>query len=243
MVFEEYDLSFKTTSWYKSYIFIFKIQRRIFKSVYVLDFKTSLVLQKLVLQSNSSRLLAIRDVTQLSSLKKVSGIDGKTSLSFSERFQLNTFLKENFNFWFPDLFKNVFLFTNDGFSQTFRIPTISDRVWFELIRKALDPAHEAIFNPRNFGYRYIRSIYEIQKTVFFNLNFSSYGSQKRFLKVCLPETLFSFDISLFLNKVFAPRAVKLGILRSFKKGLYASFCATCFKLYFFFNFSSVVNLD
>jgi hypothetical protein len=231
MVVDKYSSSLNNSSWYKSYIFIFKIQRRIFKSVYVKDFRTSLMLQKLVLQSNSARLLSIRDVTQISSLRKVAGLDGKTSLTFSERFQLNEFIKKSFNNWFPNSFKNVSLLNKEGVSKTFRIPTIADRVWFELILKSIEPAHEAIFHPRNFSYRFSRSIYEIQNSVFFNLNASSKGIQKRFLKVCLPESIFSFDIATLINKIVSPRSIKLGILRSLKKGLYTSFCATCFIIF------------
>ena len=222
MIFFDYN-----SSWYKSYSFIYTIQKRIFKSVYVSDFKTAFLLQKLLLQSNSARLLSIRDVTQISSLRKISGIDNKISLSFSERFQLNEYLRQNFDNWFPSTFKKVVLVNNEGENEVCRIPTIADRAWLELVRKSIEPAHEAIFSPRNFCFRFSRSLYEIQNSVFFNLNNSSYGCQKRFLKVYLPKDLFFFDISTILNNLCAPRAIKLGILRSFKNGLYLSFCAIC----------------
>ncbi len=218
------------SSWYKSSTFIFTIQRRIFKSSYISDFKTSLVLQKLILQSNSARLLSIRDVTQISSVRKISGIDGKISLSFAERFQLNEYIRQNFNNWFPSTFKKVLIINKDGDTQIFEIPNISDRVWLELVKKSIEPAHEAIFHPRNFGFRFGRSLYEIQNSLFLNLNNASYGWQKRFLKIYLPEEFLSFDISVVLNKIIAPRSVKLGLLRSFKNGLSLSFCATCFVL-------------
>jgi retron-type reverse transcriptase len=46
-------------------------------------------LQKLILTSQSARLLAIRQVTQLNQGKKTAGVDGKASLSFKERLELN----------------------------------------------------------------------------------------------------------------------------------------------------------
>lgn len=185
-----------------------------------------------MLQSNSARLLAIRDVTQISSAKKISGIDDKISLSFSERFKLNEYVKQNFNNWSPSILKKVLILNKDGNAEVSRIPTISDRVWFELVKKSIEPAHEAIFHPRNFGFRVSRSLYEIQNSIFLNLSSASYGWQKRFLKLRLPDDFFSFEINVLLNKIIAPRSIKLGLLRSFKNGLYFSFCATYFMLKF-----------
>lgn len=217
-----------SSSWYNSYTFIFVIQKRIFKSTYVSNFKTVFLLQKLLLQSNSARLLSIRDVTQLSSIKKIPGTDNKVSLTFSERFQLNEYLRENLNNWFPSSLKKISIFDRDGKPILCRIPTIADRVWLELVKKSIEPVHEATFNPRNFGFRFNRSLYEVQNSIFLNLSTFSYGWQKRFLKVSLPENLFFFDTSLILNKLLVPRGIKLGILRYLKNGLHLSFCATCF---------------
>jgi RNA-directed DNA polymerase len=50
-------------------------------------------LQKLILKSRSARLLAIRQVTQLNAGKKTAGIDGKASLSFRERWELESVLE------------------------------------------------------------------------------------------------------------------------------------------------------
>ncbi len=216
------------SSWYNSYTFIFVIQKRIFKSTYVSNFRMIFLLQKLLLQSNSARLLSIRDVTQLSSIRKISGTDNKISLTFSERFQLNEYLRENLNNWFPSSLKKISILDKDGKPKLCRIPTIADRVWLELVKKSIEPVHEAIFNPRNFGFRFNRSFYEVQNSVFLNLSMSSYGWQKRFLKVSLPENLFVFDTSFVLSRLLVPRSIKLGILRYLKNGLHLSFCATCF---------------
>lgn len=217
-------------SWYNSYTFVFMIQKRIFKSAYVSDFKSMLFLQNLLLSSNSARLLSIRDVTQISSIKKISGVDNKITLTFSERFKLNEYIKLNYKVWFPSASKKLYLFDKDGEVQLCRIPTIVDRAWLELVKKSLEPAHEAIFSPRNFGFRLSRSLYQTQNNIFSNINTSSYGWQKRFLKICLPQHFFSFDVSLILEKILLPRSIKLGILRSFKSGLFLSFCATCYIL-------------
>jgi RNA-directed DNA polymerase len=72
------DKSFwKRFSWKKSKSNLFCLQKRLFRSVQVGDIKNSLKFQRLILSSNSSRLLSIRKVTQLSSKRKIAGIDGK----------------------------------------------------------------------------------------------------------------------------------------------------------------------
>lgn len=67
----------RVLSWEESTAILFKLQKRLFKTAYISDRKKSLALQKLILQSNCARLLAIREITQLSLDKKIPGVDGK----------------------------------------------------------------------------------------------------------------------------------------------------------------------
>lgn len=224
MIFIFYQKLFLTSSaWSKAAFFIFKLQKRLYKSAYIFEAKKVWSFQKLLLGSNSARLIAIRDVTQLSSIRKISGVDNKLSLTFLERFELNEYLKKNYTNWNPSTLKRVFFLDKSGLNREYFLPTISDRVWYFLVKLSLDPVHEALFNPRNFGFRLNRSIYEIQNSFFLNLNSSSLGSQKRILKVDLGENIGSFDLSLFMNRIIAPRGIKLGIFRSLKKGLVFSY--------------------
>ncbi|NJM74043.1 MAG: RNA-dependent DNA polymerase, partial [Scytonema sp. RU_4_4] len=71
---------------------LFRLQCRVWKAIRVNDRKRALSLQKLILKSRSARLLAIRQVTQLNAGKKTAGIDGKKSLTFKERFDLEEIL-------------------------------------------------------------------------------------------------------------------------------------------------------
>ncbi len=79
---------------------LFRLQRRIFKAVKDGDKAKAKRLQKLVLSSRSARMLAIRQVTQLNTGKKTAGIDGKKSLTFKERFQLEETLNSTDGFDF-----------------------------------------------------------------------------------------------------------------------------------------------
>lgn len=217
------NTSWRLLSWEKSMNNLYRVQKRLFKAVCVADFKKALQIQKLILTSNSVRLLAIREVTQVSSIRKVPGIDGKTSLSFTERFELNEFVKYNFVNWEFNKLRRISLISKDGRITKFDIPTISDRVWQALIKFVIEPANEVSLHPRNYGFRNSCTIHHLQKLVFLNLSKESFGIQKRFL---LLETILVFDISkskLLLEKIIAPRSVKLGIFRSFLCGICPNF--------------------
>lgn len=147
-------ISWKLLSWETSLRNLTKIQKRLYKLMYVSDLKRVIYIQKLILNSNSSRLLAIREVTQISSQHKVSGVDGKVFLSFTERFELNEYLKLNLNNWEPQLLRSVNLFKKDGTVINYKLPTISDRVWQSLVSYALEPVHEAKFHLRMIKFCY-----------------------------------------------------------------------------------------
>ena len=84
----------KQIDWKQLQKIMFRLQTRIFKAVREGDKARAKRLQKLLISSYAARMLAIRQVTQLNRGKKTAGIDGKTALTFKERFQLETILKK-----------------------------------------------------------------------------------------------------------------------------------------------------
>lgn len=211
--------SFHLISWENSKRILFVLQRRLFKASYALDKAKYLKLQKLILQSSFGRLLAIRDITQLSPGRRISGVDGKTSLTFTERFELNEYLKKNWSNWNPQNLKSLKYVKEGVVINSLKVPTVSDRVWLCLIKFALEPTHEAFFHPNSFCSSFEHSAYEVQKILFFTLSKDSFSFQRRFLKVEIDNTMFtSFDINLLTTKVHAPRSIKLGLFRFLKKG-------------------------
>lgn len=148
---EFYNKSFgnwKSVSWNKSLRVILLLQKHLFRSVYVKDFKSSLNLQKVILNSSSSRLLAIRYVTQICPFRKIPGVDSKVVLSFLERFELNEYLKNHFHDWFPQSLKFVSVSKVGGDIVNLQISTVSDRVWQYLLLLVIEPTHQALSHPR-----------------------------------------------------------------------------------------------
>lgn len=211
------------TIWNQPISLLFKLQRRLFKASYVLDKKKLFEFQKLILQSNCARLLAIREVTQLSSNKNIPGIDGKVSLSFSERFELNEYLKLNWNNWKVQSLKKVLLVKDKEDLITLKISTISDRSWQTLVKYAIQPVHESLFHPSSYGFRFNMSFYKVQKALTFNLSKNSFGNQKRLVYVNMSKSFCFFNYSYLIKKLVAPRSIKLGIFRLLEKGFSLEF--------------------
>nr|YP_010700322.1 group II intron reverse transcriptase/maturase mat1 [Flexiglena variabilis]WCH63520.1 group II intron reverse transcriptase/maturase mat1 [Flexiglena variabilis] len=220
---EEFSHNWNTLSWEKCQKNVSRIQLRIFKSVKVGDVKKAIELQKLLLKSSSSRLLAIRYATQLSLKKKISGIDGKISLNFNERFNLDKYLLINMDNWNPQKLKIVFRSVGEGVSDLIKVPTISDRAWYCLVSIALEPAHEAIFSSRSFKFGSLFFLHQLQEILVLNLNSFSFGVQKRVLIVEFDKCFDNFNIDKLLRMIIAPRSIKIGIFRLLQLGFLPSF--------------------
>ena len=98
-------------------------------------------------------MLAIRQVTQLNDGKKTAGIDGKKSLTFKERFQLEETLKQHTKTWKHQGLREIPIPKKDGSIRLLKVPTIADRAYQCLVKYALEPAHEATFHAKSYGFR------------------------------------------------------------------------------------------
>ncbi len=126
---------------------LFRLQKRVFKAVRAGNKRKARFLQKLILKSSSARFLAIRQVTQLNAGKKTAGIDGKKSLTFSERFELETLLKNESGNWKHQRLREIPIPKKDGTTRMLKIPTIADRCWQCLAKYALEPCTRHITEP------------------------------------------------------------------------------------------------
>ena len=125
--------SWKSLPWKKFRRNLFRLQNRVFKAVQVGNKRKARFLQKLILKSKAARFLAIRQVTQLNAGKKTAGIDNKKSLDFSERFDLETFLKDNASNWKHQKLREIPIPKKDGTTRMLKIPTIADRAWVRFV--------------------------------------------------------------------------------------------------------------
>lgn len=150
--------------WRKLETSVFKLQKRIYQASQRNDVKTMHRLQKMLLSSKSSKLLAVRQVAQDNQGRKTPGIDGLANLSQKERLQLAESLnlekkgKPVRRIWIPKPGKTE--------KRPLGIPTIEDRAKQALIKMALEPEWEAKFEPNSYGFRPGRSCHDACQAIF-----------------------------------------------------------------------------
>ena len=214
--------SWRKLPWKKFRKNLFRLQRRIFKAIRVGDIARARSLQKLILKSTSAKLLAIRQVTQLNKGRKTSGIDGKKALTFKERFELFNKLSR-VNDWKHQGLREVPIPKKNGKTRILKVPTISDRAWQCLVKYALEPAHEAVFHARSYGFRPGRCTQDAQKMVFNNLRSKSAGNEKRVIELDISKCFDRISHKSIMDKLISPTGVKLGIFRCLKAGINPEF--------------------
>jgi RNA-directed DNA polymerase len=208
----------KSFKWKKFQKILFRLQKRVYKAVQAGDKRKARSLQKLILKSQAARLLAIRQVTQLNAGKKTAGIDGKKSLSFEERLTLAIELSEHQTKWKHKGLREIPIPKKDGTTRTLKVPTIADRAWQCLAKYALEPAHEATFHARSYGFRTGRSAHDAQKYLFQNLRSRSKGIDKRVIEIDIEKCFDRINHSAIMDNLIAPAGLKLGIFRCLKAG-------------------------
>ena len=215
--------SWKTLPWKKFRRNLFRLQKRVYKAVQVGDKRKAKSLQKLILKSTAARLLAIRQVSQLNAGKKTAGIDGKKSLNFKERFELNELLKASSSNWKHQGLREIPIPKKDGTIRMLKIPTIADRAWQCLAKYALEPAHEATFHARSYGFRTGRSAHNAQKHLFDNLNSRVNGIDKRVIELDIEKCFDRINHTAIMERLIAPRSIRQGIFRCLKAGVNPEF--------------------
>lgn len=213
----------KTLKWKKFQKVVFRLQNRLYKAITVGNTRKARGLQKLILKSQAARLLAIRQVTQLNAGKKTAGVDGKSFLTFEERLALSEELKENVNQWKHQKLREIPIPKKDGSTRMLKVPTIADRAWQCLAKSALEPAHEATFHARSYGFRTGRSAQDAQKFLFNHLNRQANGINKRVIELDIEKCFDRINHSAIMDNLIAPKALKLGIYRCLKAGTQVEF--------------------
>ena len=197
---------------------LFRLQKRVWKAVRAGDRRKAIALQKLILRSQAARFLAIRQVTQLNTGKKTAGVDGKTALTFKERFELENQLRLKTNNWKHKGLREIPIPKKDGTKRILKVPTIADRAWQCLAKYALEPAHEATFHARSYGFRTGRSAHDAQKILFNNLRSFCNGINKRVIELDIKKCFDRISHTSIMENLIAPSRLKLGIYRCLKAG-------------------------
>ena len=151
-------VGWKDINWSKAERYVFKLQKRIYSASRCGDVKLVRKLQKTLMRSWSNKVLAVRRVTQDNQGKKTAGVDGVKSLSPAERIKLVGVLKltgkskPTRRVWIPKPGREE--------KRPLGIPVMYDRALQAVVKAALEPEWEALFEPNSYGFRPGRSAHD-----------------------------------------------------------------------------------
>lgn len=153
----------KTINWRKAERYVFKMQKRIYAASRRGDVKRCRKLQKTLRRSWSNRVFAVRRVTVENQGKKTAGVDGVKALSPEARLELVGELKltgkskPTRRVWIPKPGREE--------KRPLGIPTMYDRALQAVVKAALEPEWEAVFEPNSYGFRPGRSCHDAIKQI------------------------------------------------------------------------------
>lgn len=153
----------KHINWRKAERYVYKLQKRIFAASRCGDVKKIRKLQKTLMRSWSNKVLAVRRVTQDNQGKKTAGVDGAKSLSPAARLLLAMELrltgksKPTRRIWIPK--------PGTDEKRPLGIPVMYDRALQAVVKSALEPEWEAIFEPNSYGFRPGRSCHDAVRQI------------------------------------------------------------------------------
>jgi len=129
-----------------------RLQERIYRATKDEDWKKVKNLQKLLARATSTKLLAIRRVTQENQGKNTAGVDGVTCDTPEARLEL---LREGLRLegYRPLPVRRVYIPKDNGKQRPLGIPTVKDRVMQAIVKAALEPEWEARFEANSYGFR------------------------------------------------------------------------------------------
>ena len=149
--------------WPRLEVQAYKLQTRIYRAAQRGDKTVVNQLQKTLIASRSAKYLAVRKVTQDNRGKNTAGIDGRKSLSPTERLELAETLSLSDKsspvkrVWIPKPGKDE--------KRPLGIPTIEERAKQALVKMALEPEWEAKFEAHSYGFRPGKSAHDAVKAI------------------------------------------------------------------------------
>jgi RNA-directed DNA polymerase len=157
----------RTSPWRDDQRNVYRLQKRIDQAARRGDWKRVRNLQRLLLRSWSARCLATRQVTQDNRGKRTPGVDGIASLTPEERLRLAHHLR-CLSRWTVDPIRRSYIPkpNNPSEKRGLGIPTLRDRAMQALVKLALEPEWEAVFEPNSYGFRPGRSTHDAIEAIF-----------------------------------------------------------------------------
>lgn len=154
-----------SVNWRKANRVVRNLRSRIFRAVREGNLKKAKSLQKLMLRSYSNRLVSVRRVSQTNRGKHTPGVDKVILKTPGARAKMVDQLK-GYQTWKAKPVKRVYIPKANGKQRPLGIPVIQDRCIQTMVKNALEPYYEAIFEPSSYGFRPGRSCHDAIQRIY-----------------------------------------------------------------------------
>lgn len=185
----------KSLNWKKIQLEVYKIQNNIFDLSKKKELKKVHQLQAQLIELESAKYLAVRRVSQDNRGKKSAGVDGLRKLEPSERYKLAKKLKLDKT---SQAIKRVRIPKSGTImKRPLGIPTIEDRAKQSLVKLALEPQWEALFESNSYGFRPGRKCADATWRIRHKMKYGSYWVFDGDIAKCFDQ----IDHKAILNKL------------------------------------------
>ena len=142
--------SWHEISWSDAHNVVGRLQARIAKATRAGKWRKVRALQSLLTRSTSTKVLAVKQVTENKG-RKTPGIDGQTWSTPEEKWQAaQSLYKKGYK---PVPLRRIHIPKANGGKRPLGIPTMRDRAMQALYLLALDPVAETLADPHSYGFR------------------------------------------------------------------------------------------
>lgn len=160
--------SWREINWKEIEKYVWRLQQRIYRAEFNGHHRKVKQLQRLLMRSKASLLLAIRRVTQINKGKRTAGVDGFKVLNERDRITLYNIMKNysiyNHN---PKPTRRTYIpKKNKSKLRPLGIPTMKDRVYQCIAKFALEPQWEEKFESTSYGFRPKRGCHDAIEAIF-----------------------------------------------------------------------------
>src|SRR5947207_155242 len=192
--------------WKKLEQHCFRIQKRIYRASQRGNSRAVHKLQKLLMKSEAARLLAVRRVTQENQGKKTAGIDGIKAVPPKSRLAMaDQIHPQHWKHHTPKPVRRVWI-PKPGKAERrpLGIPTMLERSKQALVKLALEPEWEAVFDAHSYGFRPGRSCHDAVEAIFQHIRYQPKFVLDADIKGCFD----TISQEALLHKLQSPTAMR-----------------------------------
>jgi hypothetical protein len=197
------DASWSSLPWKQFRDKLFHIQCKIYKAKQEGNFKKLYSLQKLLIESQTTHYIAIKDITHLIFESKSTLLN----LTSVEKFDLSVHLKEEIRTWIYDSRKSF---------------NIKDLIVLYIWRLSLDPVYVTSFFQKTCKVSSNQLALNLQRKILNTLKVNSKERDKKIIRIELGNIFSIINYKLVIQKLHFPNLYKVRLFKSLIKGLLTS---------------------